>query len=241
LGKRLFSSFINGLSGGVLATDWLSHLGITSFFIPLFIAIGTAIFYLLCGLPKYDHNKKLIAFLIFVGGLILFITTWQTLHPWELLMTAFFLLVVGLYPLFLRNLAYMKSIVISACWTFFTLILPVWMTAHLDHLPYTELVLMSILFYALTIPSDIRDSESDPSNLRTLPQLIGALASGLIGMSLIVLFGFWNYLINGSTTLFLFSVFELTIVGCYLYHRKDWLVNLADASLMLLGFCYFFF
>jgi len=241
LEKRLFSSLINGLCGGVLAAGWLSHLGITSFFIPLFIATGTAIFYLLCGLPKYDHNKKLIALLVLTGGLILFITTWQTLHPWELLMTAVFLLSLGLYPLFLRNLAYLKSIVISACWTFFTLILPIWMTAHLDRLPYTELVFMSILFYALTIPSDIRDSESDPSNLRTLPQLIGSLASGLIGMSLIVLFGFWNYLINGSTTLFLFSVLELTIVGCYLHHRKDWLVHLSDASLMLLGFCYFLF
>jgi hypothetical protein len=129
----------------------------------------------------------------------------------------------------------MKSIVISSSWTFFVLVLPLWLTRASGVLPFRELILTWLLFYALTIPPDIRDSESDPSSMRTLPQMAGSFASGLHGMLLITLFGIGYFLINGKGIMLIFSMFGLLVFGNYLCRRKNWLVTISDASLIILG------
>lgn len=237
--KRLVSSIINGLSGGMLSAGWLSHQGITSFLIPLLCGIGTALFYIICGLPKFHQNKTLITCLILTGGLVMYIPTSHILHTWERIMTLFFLLMLGLYPLFLRTFPYVKSVVISTCWTFFILILPFWLSGAHHRLPLGELSFIWLLFYALTIPSDIRDINCDHPSLRTLPQLTGSFNAGFIAMVLIVIYGIGQYYFSGKFLMLWFSLLALLAVGSYLRQRKAWLIVGADGLLLVLGAMYF--
>ena len=224
----------------MLSAGWLSHLGITSFFIPILFGIGTALFYIICGLPKFHRNKKLITYLALTGGLVVFIPAWNILRTWEVIMTVFFLLILGLYPVFLRTFPYVKSVVISTCWTFFILILPFWLSGAHQRLPLGELCCMWLLFYALTIPSDIRDINGDHPAMRTLPQFTGSFNAGLMSMVLIVLYGIGQYFISGKYLMLWFSLLALLAVGSYILQRQAWLIVGVDALLFVLGILYFF-
>ena len=202
--------------------------------------MGTCLFYLLCSLPKPQQNKKTITFLVLTGGLLLFIPLSRMLQSWQGITTLGSLLILGFYPLYIRKLPYMKSILISACWTFFILILPLWLCPYPNNLPYAELILGSILFYALTIPSDIRDSKNDPDSMRTLPQMIGDFRSGIVGILLIVLFGLGYYLILGKAIMLAFILFELSVFSYCLRQQTDLTVHFTDATLMALGILYFY-
>lgn len=75
----------------------------------------------------------------------------------------------------LRELPHAKLLLISAVWSFATVLLPVlWTDAGLPVASCTVLMLERFFFIAaLSIPFDIRDAALDERSQRTLPQVVG--------------------------------------------------------------------
>ncbi len=86
----------------------------------------------------------------------------------------------------LRSLPGLKLLLISACWTHLTFVVPMWMQGQpMDIFFITETLLRTLFIAALTIPFDVRDLAVDDENLKTLPQWVGtAKALALAGLGL---------------------------------------------------------
>ena len=122
----------------------------------------------------------------------------------------------------------------------FVLILPYWLTAGSHHFPTEELGIFWILFFAFTIPSDIRDAAEDSFSIQTLPQIVGVKPSGNLGMALIFLFGLSYYWISGSVLMLCFSAPSILLLGWFLRKRDDAVVIVLDAMLLLPGIFLFY-
>ena len=239
LDKRLLSSFVNGLSAFLLSAGWLTHLEIKAGIISIFTGIGTTLYYTFCSYSSHTRNKWILTALILLTGLLSLTLEANTLNKEQFLITGTGLLLLGFYPILLRTLPYVKSIVISACWTFFILVLPSWLSGK-QFLPIGELILAWCLFYALTIPSDIRDKDTDQKSMGTLPQIAGSARAGFIGLLLIAFFGIGNYLLTRAVLMLLFTFIALFIFGWFLRKRTLLLELATDALLLLLGSFYYF-
>jgi len=92
--------------------------------------------------------------------------------------------VAGLYPLLwrkplqaftsLRDIPFLKVILISASWAYVTYWIPQWLQMKdivIRH--YLEVGLRLLLVIGLVIPFDLRDLKYDAPQLRTLPQVLG--------------------------------------------------------------------
>lgn len=240
LDKRLLSSFVNGLSAFLLSAGWLTHLEIKAGIISIFTGIGTTLYYTFCSYSSHARNKWILTALILLTGLLSLTLEANSLNKEQFLITGTGLLLLGFYPILLRTIPYVKSIVISSCWTFFILVLPTWISDVEQSLPIAELILAWGLFYALTIPSDIRDKDTDQRSMGTLPQIAGSANAGFIGLLLIAFFGIGNYLLTGAVLMLLFTFIALFIFGWFLSNRSLWLESATDAMLLLLGSFYYF-
>jgi hypothetical protein len=209
----------------------------------MLVGFGTVLFYALCS--NVSHINPLEKSIKLLIGILLIIPAYYLLNNLEFFIDAFFVLLLLFYsPTFsnqktLREIPMMKSLLISICWTFFTLIAPIWLTKKPLSFATAELVLMLLLFYALTIPSDIRDMNTDPKSMKTLPQLTGSRGSGAIGMVLVGLFGIGNFLISGEVILIYFSAFAIFTIGIYLIRRTALLLLMTDSLLIVLGMLFF--
>jgi 4-hydroxybenzoate polyprenyltransferase len=70
---------------------------------------------------------------------------------------------------------------------------------------FWEVMAFFVYFYALTIPSDLRDMTTDSSGLKTLPQLIGPKHSKYVALLLLITFS-WMLNIHYDTYLFCLPV-----------------------------------
>jgi 4-hydroxybenzoate polyprenyltransferase len=239
LDNCLISSFINGLSAGFLSFGWMMHLGFSSVMYALPIGVGTFFYYYYCGI-SVGWNHKLSAMALLCGGLFVCFFIGYSLNIGKLVTSIGFIGVLFVYPVWLRELPIFKSVVISSCWTFFVLVLPIWLSAEIENLPFEELSLFWLLFYALTIPSDIRDYEVDSDLMRTLPQLVGTKTSSMVGMALITFFGLGYYRISESILLLFFSLITVILFGCFLRGRSKGMVIALDAMLLITGILFLF-
>lgn len=99
-------------------------------------------------------------------------------------------IVVGLYALPLnfmkngiRNLPFMKNILICSSWTLVA-VLPL-TTANID-IDWKLLTLIFIAVFAQIVPFDIRDAKHDPKTMLTLPQLVGENSAKIVGLLLMI-------------------------------------------------------
>ena len=134
----------------------------------------------------------------------------------------------------LRQIPGTKALWISTVWTLIGVVIPkvtancfVWGDLH-----------YFILFYALTIPGDMRDSELDNSEMKTIPQVIGIRNANLLFYLLISLFLVFYGLLNNLSLVSVFSVLliiNLISKKTITHYRYD----LMDGILLLLGVCSF--
>ncbi|UCE92783.1 MAG: hypothetical protein JSV73_08100 [Flavobacteriaceae bacterium] len=125
-------------------------------------------------------NKKslvLLNILTLIGSLF-FLMRLEQAEIWLLLplvsATLFYVIPFKSGPVGLRGVPMLKLLLISLIWAALTVLLP--LVSSMDHFSKTTWLIFGqrILFVlAITIPFDIRDSDFDKPELRTLPQLIG--------------------------------------------------------------------
>lgn len=114
----------------------------------------------------------------------------------------------------LRDLPYIKIILIVISWIAVTIILP----AHLENEIDTQLFKLSIIQFlyiiGLTIPFDIRDLEYDEKEKKTIPQVIGIKKSIILSIVLIAISGilhliwFKNFWLVGI--IYIFSILTIS-------------------------------
>jgi len=91
----------------------------------------------------------------------------------------------------LREIPYLKIIVIAAVWAASTILLPVVQSAEIFDKTHVSLMLTERFFFilAITIPFDIRDMEADQQQeLKTIPMLLGVKNSMRLSYLLLLIF-----------------------------------------------------
>lgn len=128
----------------------------------------------------------------------------------------------------LREIPGMKSFWIASVWTISAIILP---KIIFNSFKWNDLHFF-ILFFALSIPGDVRDAITDNPKMKTIPQTIGNRKSEVLFYVLIVLFLFLN---NRN----MFEIILIFLLVFNLYRSKLEVRNeLIDGILMVLGIIY---
>jgi hypothetical protein len=139
----------------------------------------------------------------------------------------------------LRNVPGVKSIVISACWAFFVLVLPAHIIREDVSMPLHQVLSFLMFFYALTIPSDIQDFETDPGRLCTIPQWAGKRNAMAICLILMLCFGFTQWILTGNSYWVLFSGFGTAVIYMSSWCGPRFGSVLTDSLVWILGGFFF--
>jgi hypothetical protein len=129
----------------------------------------------------------------------------------------------------LRQIPGTKALWISIVWTIIAVVIP---KLTLDSFSWLDLHYF-ILFYALTIPGDMRDMEFDNPKMKTIPQLIGNRKSKLLFYFLLILFLMINYLLKDRNPIEISLVLLFSLI---LFAKRFSLrYALIDGILLILG------
>jgi hypothetical protein len=122
---------------------------------------------------------------------------------------------------------------------FFVLFLPTWLSGNNQiHYP-SELFSIGILFYALTLPGDMRDMDNDSKHMLTLPQVTGKLFAGIIGMVLMILFFAIQYQTAYHEPLGWAGILGAGLFSWQLIKPHAILIVLLDLNVFLVGISYY--
>jgi hypothetical protein len=138
--------------------------------------------------------------------------------------------IFSIKELSVREIPGMKAFWIVLVWTFLAIILPkiIYNSFQWYDLHYF------ILFFALSIPGDIRDYEKDKPSMKTIPQILGIRKAETLFYSVIVLFLLLNNRNIFEIVLIIFIVLKL--FRSRFYFRYE----LLDGLLFILGINYLF-
>ena len=170
------------------------------------------------------------------------------IHLFSLFSSAIFLLGItlllsafysGLFSYFiLREIPFLKALLVTISWFIVLVYIPKSFVHNFQYIDFSFL----ILFYALTLTSDLKDIKFDPASFKTIPQLIGSKKSLLLFNVLMALFLLLNC-INDRLYLF-YSInillFLILLTRYYLLKSSSFRLELFDFSLVLVGLGFLF-
>ena len=101
---------------------------------------------------------------------------------------------VKLFRKSLRDIPFLKIILIASSWGAVTVLIPAYINQELSaYSTWAIFTLNFIYIFALVIPFDIRDLQVDEPEKKTIPQLIGWKASKYTGITLLIICGLLSY------------------------------------------------
>lgn len=142
------------------------------------------------------------------------------------------LYIFSIKQLNIRQIPGTKSLWVSLVWTCIAVVIPKMTLGSFER----NDLLYFILFFALTIPGDLRDSAFDSPRMKTIPQLIGNRTAELVFYGFIAVFLLLNYFMNPL------SLIGIILVFIYILslNRSSFRYELMDGLLLVLGFIYLF-
>lgn len=227
----------------MLSAGWLyHHLGDLFFLIPALLGLGTAMYYFVCSAGFTLKRKIAILGVLGVssfllGGFYYLYVIHQILLGLFVLGLVFYIRIPGKDWGF-RDLPGVKGLFISLNWVFFVLLFPIWLLDEHYPIPIIDCLNFLVLFFALTIPSDVHDIHQDPPHLYTLPQLIGSKWSSWFSMGLILTFSCLQYLRSQDSAWILFSAVGAVIILIILTTKRN-VTIITDSLVILAGSIYF--
>jgi hypothetical protein len=243
LRNQFTQAVINGIGAAMLSAGWLyHHLGDLFFLIPALSGLGTAMYYFVCSSEFTSKRKKemlggigVSTFLL--GGFFYLNVLHQIFLGLFVLGLVFYIQIPG-KDRGLRDLPGVKGLFISLNWLFFVLLFPIWLLDENHPIPIIDGFSFLVLFFALTIPSDVHDIHHDPPHLYTLPQSIGSKCSGWFSMGLILTFSCLQYLRSQDSAWILFSAVGAVLILISLITKRNVTV-FTDSLVILAGSIYF--
>lgn len=164
---------------------------------------------------------KLLAGLSFLGLLILILNGYVSLKsllfvaPFAI-MTFFYvipLIKIGEIEVSFRNLPFIKIFSISIAWAGVTTFFPIInFGIEWEMIDYLFLVTRFLFVFAIIIPFDIRDLNSDSNRLKTIPQIFGVNGAKIIGVLCMLLAMFLTFSLNDSLTVDIVLICCITIL-----------------------------
>jgi 4-hydroxybenzoate polyprenyltransferase len=123
----------------------------------------------------------------------------------------------------LRQVSYLKVLVVSFVWVGFTVLLPSIAAGGKTGLPLFLLGLQRFLvLIVLILPFDIRDAKYDAISLQTIPKKIGIQKTKRLGLALMVFALLIEYAINaGSVFNNTFTIFFFAVVILLMRSQKE--------------------
>jgi hypothetical protein len=244
LRNQIVQAAINGTGAWMLSTGWLFHLlGEHVFLVPVLSGIGTAIYYFVCSDKFSIKFKTRLIFVLgsftLIMGLLLKLDLLQTAFMGVFFTGLFFYIGIPGRSWNLRDVSGVKALFISVNWMFFVLILPLWLVRGDVSLPLIETFSFLLLFYALTIPSDIFDLHTDPVHLCTLPQVTGKKTATLLGIFLVLGFGAVQYLLSENTPWIFFSALA-SLLMCFPLLNSRFRTDVYTDALVFCAGCIYF-
>jgi len=130
-----------------------------------------------------------------------------------------------------REIPFLKAAFVALVWTIVLVILP----SLLQDTFESQAWIFLLFFYALTIPADARDMETDLKKLNTLPQLIGKKQSYWMVLLLLNLFVLLHsFSIETKISLIVFNS-SWVFIYQYLEGKQKISVEFMDALLLVYG------
>lgn len=149
------------------------------------------------------------------------------------------LLCTLLYKKFLRNIPYLKALVIASCWTFICAVIPYLLFYKSVNL--SVFIEVFLLVFSISVLFDIKHMNYDIGKIKTIATLLGKKNSKLFCVLLLSVSGYLGYIYSPTSQIILFYVIAaITVIiseklkNIYLYQLTfDGLLILH--GLMLLG------
>jgi 4-hydroxybenzoate polyprenyltransferase len=132
----------------------------------------------------------------------------------------------------LRQISGTKAIWISIVWTLIGIVIP---KLTLYSFSWSDLHYF-ILFLALTIPGDLRDSDFDNTEMKTIPQVFGDQNANLLFYFLMTSFLVFNFLFNQIDIIGIGLV--LIFLPIFFSKNIPFRHELMDGVLLILGISY---
>ena len=146
----------------------------------------------------------------------------------------------------LRNVKFLKIILIAFVWAITTVLLPVIDTDFIVNISHIYQIAQRVLLVVvLTLPFDIRDLKYDAKNLQTLPQVLGVERAKKMGFVLLGVSVFLEFFItpnNNFKTVFIMVFFMLltllqrTKIKQTKYYASFWVEAVPIVWLLMLSF-----
>ncbi|NLP56797.1 hypothetical protein [Lutibacter sp. B1] len=208
----VFSNIHVALAGYSITKITLINFGLKQSLVPLFVGISIIISYNFIRYYEiksnklnwfkkwFYNNRKELLFLTLISVLILaYITFFGDFNLSSIIVLFPFAFITFYYviPIFknkntefsFRNYPSLKIFSIAIAWAGISVFFPLYEAGYIfDRSVYIEFVQRILIVLAITIPFDIRDIETDPDNLKTLPQVYGIKKSKIIGTVVLIAF-----------------------------------------------------
>jgi hypothetical protein len=139
----------------------------------------------------------------------------------------------------LRDIPGLKTVLVVGVWTYVTCLLPVLMGSNVHSIK--EYALSGLFILAISLLFDLRDREIDDTSRKTIPQLLGVLATKIVVVVLL------------TTYIFLIHITEIQVDKIWVYSaviillvllvwfkntKSNYYASLLEFTLMVLGVGY---
>lgn len=131
----------------------------------------------------------------------------------------------------LRNIPFIKIIVISFCWMWTCVILP----QLLNNLFFDWKISLFIFLYVFTItlPFDIRDNNFDDQSIKTIPQLIGLKKTYVLSLFMLLVLMVFSYFLINSFLVFFILLTLILMIPSYKTQSENYYLFILDGLLVV--------
>tara|TARA_B100001093_G_scaffold516198_1_gene594415 strand:- start:164 stop:958 length:795 start_codon:yes stop_codon:yes gene_type:complete len=132
---------------------------------------------------------------------------------------------------YLRNIPFIKIIVISFCWMWTCTILP----QLLNNFFFDWKISLFIFLYVFTItlPFDIRDNNLDDQSIKTVPQLIGLKKTYFLSLFMLLVLMVFSYFIYDNFIVYFILLTLILMIPSYKPQSENYYLFILDGLLVV--------
>ena len=138
----------------------------------------------------------------------------------------------------LRDIPFVKILLISFCWAFITIFLPDLFFGKESFSAWVYILASFLYIVGITIPFDSRDAELDQVTKKTIPQLVGKKMACFLAVLILLLVGL-IFLLLSQKFMFLHCLLSAFIVSFAYKNRPDWYYSFILDGLLVIIPLYF--
>ena len=151
----------------------------------------------------------------------------------------FYTQLIPIVGIALRDIPGLKTVLVVGVWTYVTCLLPVLMGSNVHSIK--EYALPGLFILAISLLFDLRDREIDDASRKTIPQLIGVLATKIVVVVLLITYLFLIHIIEIQVDkIWAYSAVIILLVPLVWFKntKSSYYASLLEFTLVVLGIGY---